>query len=280
MQKKLSILGTAMWGWTVEKKTCFSLLDAFYEQGHRAIDCATNYTINKEPACFRDAEKIIQDWISGNGVHDLKLIIKVGSLNNCGGSEINLNPSFLRLSLDYYQHVFQQNLETMMIHWDNRDTASDVEKTTACLADLEKENIRIGLSGLRFPQHYQALVKTLQKPAFLEVKHNYFSSQYLHYACLEKEVEFLVYGANAGGISIQKKYMPTSSFESRGLQHEAFEEKLDLLKKKVADTADPEKEFRKFLVQFSVSAPWVTGLIIGPSSVSQLQETLSFLHHE
>ena len=64
------ILGTALWGWTVPESTCYKLLDRFYEAGFRQIDTATNYPINKDPACFRLSESILINWISTNKVND------------------------------------------------------------------------------------------------------------------------------------------------------------------------------------------------------------------
>jgi aryl-alcohol dehydrogenase-like predicted oxidoreductase len=43
------LLGTAMWGWTVSRPTCFDLLDTFYAAGFRQVDAAVNYPINKNP---------------------------------------------------------------------------------------------------------------------------------------------------------------------------------------------------------------------------------------
>lgn len=279
MSEKITVLGTALWGWTVEKGTCFELLDHFYARGLRFVDCATNYPINKDHGHFRAAEGILQAWISLNQVRDLKVIMKVGSTTNLGGPEINLRPSFLRLSADYYRTLLGPNLETLMIHWDHRVNDIDVEETASCLAELDQEGLRIGLSGLKYPDKYKILVDTLKTPPYLEVKHNYFSSQYPHYVALHGSVRCLVYGANAGGVSLQNRYAATSSFEQRGLQHHDFEEKLALIKETLGNVADPDKAFRKFLVEFAVSEPWAHGIIIGPSTVEQLQESLETLHH-
>ena len=84
-----------MWGWSIDRSNCFKLLDYYYEKGFREVDTATNYPINKNKVYFRYAENTIQDWVKTNGVNNLKVIIKVGSLSNDGSTEINLNKSFL-----------------------------------------------------------------------------------------------------------------------------------------------------------------------------------------
>ena len=61
------VLGTAMWGWTVDKVTAFQLLDAWYAAGQRKVDTATNYPIDRVPEHFRLAEQILAEWIRANG---------------------------------------------------------------------------------------------------------------------------------------------------------------------------------------------------------------------
>ena len=81
------ILGTSLWGWTVKKKECFKILDTFYNNGYRWIDTATNYPINSDEKYFRYAENLIAEWIKNNDINDLKIISKIGSLNNLGGGQ-------------------------------------------------------------------------------------------------------------------------------------------------------------------------------------------------
>ena len=75
-------LGTAMWGWTVDKEICFKMLDLFYESGERYIDTACNYPINGLSKDRYASENIIAEWIKINGVNDLNIIYKLGSITN------------------------------------------------------------------------------------------------------------------------------------------------------------------------------------------------------
>ncbi|MEZ4983547.1 MAG: aldo/keto reductase [Saprospiraceae bacterium] len=110
------VLGTALWGWTVDEPTCHRLLSHFYRQGGRMVDTATNYPINKQPADFRRAENILARWCQREEVTDLQVIVKVGSVDNLFTPDNNLSPAFLLMALDYYRNLFGSNLHTFMIH--------------------------------------------------------------------------------------------------------------------------------------------------------------------
>jgi aryl-alcohol dehydrogenase-like predicted oxidoreductase len=141
------ILGTALWGWTIPENTCFEILDEFYKNGFRGIDTATNYPINKDPKFFRFAEAVIMKWIEANGINDLKITIKAGSIDNSGLPENNLTYSFLIMSHEYYREKFEDNLDTFMVHWDNRDDEESILKTIDSLKIIRKK-CKVGLSGM------------------------------------------------------------------------------------------------------------------------------------
>ena len=100
------ILGTSMWGWTVEKKECFKILDTFYNEGYRWIDTAPNYPINNDRKYFRYAENLIFEWINSNKINDIKIILKIGSMDNLGGPNTNLSYSFILMNYEYYLNKF------------------------------------------------------------------------------------------------------------------------------------------------------------------------------
>ncbi|MFM7399869.1 MAG: aldo/keto reductase, partial [Bacteroidota bacterium] len=67
-KKKELVLGTAQWGWTIGREKAFEILEHWLNTGFRAVDCATNYPINREPACFRAAEGILSEFIQAHGL--------------------------------------------------------------------------------------------------------------------------------------------------------------------------------------------------------------------
>ncbi len=217
-----------MWGWNVPRETAFDLLDFFYKNGFREIDAATNYPINKDATAFRLSEKILAEWIKVNGVVDLKIIQKIGSINNQRTPEINLNKSFLLLIADEYQHLFRSNLDCLMIHWDNRMDKNDVENTFEAFDYFNKIGLKIGLSGIKYPDIYSEINSQFNYKFTIEVKHNPIQSDLSRYSSLlNKDNRFLAYGINAGGLKLPDENRgELSSFELRGGKKELVEQLL------------------------------------------------------
>jgi aryl-alcohol dehydrogenase-like predicted oxidoreductase len=284
------ILGTAMWGWTVARETCFALLDEFYQQGFREIDAATNYPIDKCPEDFRKAENILLEWIHSRQVKDLKVMMKVGSLDNMRGPENNLTRSFLLMNLDYYRHLFDSNLDTFMVHWDNRDDSRALEETMRALDEVRQQGLRVGLSGIRFPALYAQLNREFGIDFRIQIKHNLLHSDYQRYKAFHEKNRFIAYGINAGGLKLDpSEYSPDSSLKARGGRGEALHPILDPLGEAIRNAdrqADrpPIENFNHCGLVFAFYHPGMEGIIIGPSRPEQLAGSLRFYesmkHHD
>ena len=279
------ILGTAMWGWITPKETSFKLLDYFYEQGFRAIDGATNYPINKSPQDFRRAEQILQEWIKINDIEDLKVMMKVGSLNNLRSPEQNLSPSFLLMCLDEYQSLFGENLDTFMIHWDNRENEKEIQSTLKALGKAQEKGFKIGLSGIRYPEIYSQLNKKLQFNFSIQIKHNLLHSDYDRYQAFHGQTRFITYGINAGGIKLNlNSYLENSSLKARGgdiSQIHPLTNKLQAIlieENKVANRPVIER-FNHCGMAYAYHSPDIQGILLGTSRLEQLKDTLSFYQH-
>jgi len=182
---KTLMLGTAQWGWTVSKGEAFQLLDAWLGAGFRAIDCATNYPINRNPADFRAAEKILQEYIYAHGLSDLHITIKIGSLDNLRSPDVNLAPSFVQMMAEEYLRVFGANLACTMFHWDNRDQIGEIRASLEALQRIQNEHgIRPGLSGIAHPKIYAAANADLGLSFEIQLKHNVLQSDFERYAPL------------------------------------------------------------------------------------------------
>ncbi len=274
--KPVLLLGTALWGWTIDKNTAFALLDEFYAAGYREIDAAVNYPINKNPADFRASERILLEWIAAHHIHDLKVVMKIGSLDNLYSPDTNLTKSFLLLNLDDYRFRLGSNLDTFMIHWDNRADAASIENTLEALAEARRAGLRIGLSGIRHPQVYALLN---EKPAFqfdfrIEIKHNVLHSDYARYAAFHGHRRFLAYGIHAGGLKLNPEtYRDNSSLKVRGGQTHVLPPVAEKIRQWIQeDPAAPD--FHHLAMLYAAYSPDVEGIIIGPSSVEQLRQSL------
>lgn len=276
------ILGTALWAWTVPKTKAFQLLDAFYEAGHRWVDAATNYPINKNADDFRAAEKILLEWIKANGINDLKVLMKIGSINNLYTPEHNLTPSFIHIVYQEYLHLFGNQLAEIMVHWDNRSAPQEIQSTLEALDLIRQEGVKIGLSGIKHPAVYKELNSSFEFDWDIQLKHNLVYSDYSRYAPFHGSPRFLAYGINAGGLKFPSSgYSQDSSTQVRNVPTEKYQ---DLLQKvfqlleqyNVQSNLAPLTRFNECSMIFTYYSPDIQGILIGPSKMEQLHSTLSF----
>ena len=270
-----------MWGWTINPTDCHRILDTYYERGGRWIDGATNYPINKKGSDFRKAEQILLDWINSRGVDDLKIIMKVGSVNNLGGPENNLSPSFLLLCAQEYQHLFGQQLASLMIHWDNRTNLEEIQASLDTL--IVVEGVSLGLSGVRHPDIYaEALENRKVKEVWLQLKHNVIYSDYNRYAPLHDNARCIAYGINAGGLKLDAKaYSKQASLLARGGNHEQHKELVEGLiglidRFSAANNRPALKKMNHIGLLYALLHPGIEKVLLGVSKVEQLEDSLAW----
>ncbi len=286
MEKKL-ILGSAQWGWTVSRQEAFRLLDIWLEAGFRDIDCATNYPINRNPADFRASEKILLEYINAHGLRDLRITMKIGSLGNMRSPEINLAHSFILMMGEEYHRVFDANLDCIMLHWDNRDSESEIRDSLGALSSLQTEaGIRPGLSGIAYPEIY-ARANTGYGLSFdIQLKHNILQSDFARYEPLRSAPggsshRFFAYGINAGGVKLEEKYDTGSTFIARGGQPEKAAGTLEKIRSvlpglNTAFVRPPLKTMNHIGLIYAGLHTGLSGILLGVSSAGQLKETLDF----
>ena len=282
------MLGTAQWGWTVSKGEAFQLLDAWLGAGFRAIDCATNYPINRNPADFRAAEKILQEYIYAHGLSDLHITIKIGSLDNLRSPDVNLAPSFVQMMAEEYLRVFDANLACAMFHWDNRDQIGEIRASLEALQRIQNEHgIRPGLSGIAHPKIYAAANADLGLSFEIQLKHNVLQSDFERYAPLTTHQSpvtthhLYAYGINAGGVKLEAPYPTDSTFLARGGQPQKVAPLLQKISALLPDwntafVRPPVKTMNQVGLIFAGLHPGFSGILLGVSSVAQLRQTLDF----
>ena len=276
------VLGSAMWGWNVSAQTAYQILDTFYEKGFRQVDAATNYPINKNPDDFRRSEQILEAWIRANGIKDLEIMMKVGSLNNLRTPDHKLNPGFLQLNWQYYQGHFETNLAAMMIHWDNRADVEAIQESFTVLERMHQAGIKVGASGVLHPEIYKVINEAFQLPLTIQLKHNLLYSDLPRYIPIDSWASYYSYGINAGGIKLPSEgYTTKSTLKARG-GHDA---ELSLLIKALESIisafnqkkmAPPIKKMNEVSMCFALLNKSLSGVLIGPSRSEQLEDSLRF----
>ena len=278
------LLGTAQWGWNVARDEAFRMLDLWLKVGHRNIDAATNYPINKNPDDFRAAEKILHEYVQAHGLRDLRITMKIGSLDNMRTPDINLAPSFILMMGDEYRRLFDDNLHCLMLHWDNRDDETAIRGSLEALAVLQKEQgLQPGLSGIAHPDIYTAINADLGLSFDIQLKNNLLQSDLGRYEALREQGKhrFFAYGINAGGIKLDGVYPSDSTFLRRGGDPEKVAAKLDqlrsILPKLNTDfVRPPVKTMNHVGLIYTALNPQFSGMLLGVSSVAQLSETLDY----
>ncbi|MCE7923252.1 MAG: hypothetical protein DYG98_09350 [Haliscomenobacteraceae bacterium CHB4] len=292
------ILGSAQWGWNVARQEVFRLLDTWLASGRRDVDCATNYPINRNPADFRASEKILLEYVQAHGLRDLRITMKIGSLDNMRSPEVNLSHSFVLMMGEEYHRLFGDNLHCFMFHWDNRDEQADIRASLESLATLQRDaGIRPGLSGIKFPEVYAAVNKDLGLSFDIQLKHNVFQSDIERYEPFllplrpnnqspiapnqSTHHRLFAYGINGGGVKLDEHYTPGSVFLARGGQPEKVAAVLERIRSllpelNTAFVRPPVKTMNHVGLIYAGLHPDLSGILLGVSSVSQLKETLDF----
>jgi aryl-alcohol dehydrogenase-like predicted oxidoreductase len=200
------ILGTAMWGWTVDQALAFALADRFYDSGGRWFDTASNYPINKDPSCFGLAERWLGEWAHSRAHDDVAVIVKIGALANDGSPAADLTSGHLRRMFDQAKTRFEQRLQLLSLHWDHRSDPGQVADTLDVLRDVHGQGYGVGLSGIRAPLVYAQQAPDLQEHWWIQIKHNALTTAaYQHYAPFHGRATFLAYGLNGGGIKLDAR---------------------------------------------------------------------------
>lgn len=157
------VLGGNVFGWTVDEKTSFDLLDRFVDGGLNAIDTADSYSTWVPGHVGGESETIIGNWMKARGNRDRVLIFtKVGS---------EMGPGLKGLKADYIERAVEASLRRLQTdvidlyqsHWPDPDTP--YEETLGAYGRLiEKGKVRfVGASNLDAAQVSEALSVSAQK---------------------------------------------------------------------------------------------------------------------
>lgn len=152
------VFGGNVFGWTIDEKTSFDLLDAFVDAGFNAIDTADSYSRWVEGNKGGESETIIGNWVKRNPAKRDKVLIftKVGSDMGQGHTDLSakwiaqeVEASLRRLRVDH--------IDLYQSHWP--DASTPYEETLRAYEKLLKQGkVRnIGVSNLDAGQLREAL---------------------------------------------------------------------------------------------------------------------------
>ncbi|MCT7483100.1 aldo/keto reductase [Aliarcobacter cryaerophilus] len=275
IEKRL-ILGTALWGWGVSKKEAFLILDNFVENGGLYIDCATNYPINKNIKDYGLALLWIEEWIKINNKR-LFIVVKVGSIDNLGTPNFDLSSNNILTVSKKLIDTFGDSLGCISVHWDNRTENKDfklVQETVIALKEVkEKNNLSIGLSGIKNSRFYYEAMPDLADDWIIQCKENFLTQEarlnYQEYFPLAK---YYAYGINMGGIKLSDE----KSVSAR-IREINYSSKLkDVISTSLQDNLIIDNGLstvNNLNMSFIFLNTIFNGIIIGPRTVEQLIST-------
>lgn len=273
------VLGGNVFGWTVDEKKGFEILDAFVEAGFTAIDTAEGYPnwVPGNPPGM--SETIIGKWMKERGNRaDVHIFTKVNSANKPGGLKADaikqgFEKSLERLQTDYVDLYFS--------HWP--DPEASHEETLGAMDTLVRSGrVRvIGASNytadmVRDAQE-TAVIKSLQRYEVLQPRFNLYDRaefDALRDTVLENEIGTIVYYSLASGF-LTGKYRSKADFgqspRGGGVERylDAKGEKILAALDKVAannDATPAEVSLAWLVAQPGVSAP-----IASATSVEQVK---------
>lgn len=273
------VLGGNVFGWTVDEKTGFAILDAFVEEGFTAIDTAEGYPnwVPGNPPGL--SETIIGKWLKARGNRSsVHIFTKVNSANQPGGLAADriaasFDKSLERLQTDYVDVYFS--------HWPDPETSHE-ETLGAYDPMVRAGKVRsVGASNYTADMvraaHETSVIKSLPRYEVLQPRFNLYDRaefEALGDVVAENEIGTVVYYSLASGF-LTGKYRSKADFgksaRGGGIEHymdrkgEAILAALDKVAKQ--NDATPAEVSLAWLV----AQPGVTAPIASASSVEQVK---------
>lgn len=221
------VFGGNVFGWTVNEKDSFRLLDQIFEIGINMIDTADSYSHWVPGNRGGESESIIGKWMNQRGNRE-KLIIatKVGSNPGKDGRDVSKD-YILKAAEDSLKRLQTDHIDLYFTHWD--DNATPVEETLEAYQTLIKQGkIRyIGASNLSL-ERIKASLKASEEeglpgyevlqPEYSLVKRDKFEDEYAD-ICEKNNLGVTSYFSLASGF-LTGKYR--SIDDIKGTEREKF----------------------------------------------------------
>lgn len=154
------VLGTNVFGWTVDEPTSFSILDAFVDHGFDAIDTADSYSRWAPGNQGGESETIIGNWLARDrSKRDrVRILTKVGSgMPGTNGKKTLAKSWILREVEDSLRRLRVDTIDLYQSHWPDPDTPHE-ETLSAYDELLRAGKVRaIGCSNFSAEQLADAL---------------------------------------------------------------------------------------------------------------------------
>jgi len=278
--------GGNIFGWTVNEKTSFQLLDAFVGEGFNLVDTADVYSRWVPGNIGGESETIIGNWLAQRGNRSQVIIAtKVGSDMGQGKKDISkeyiikaVEASLQRLQTDY--------IDLYQTHFD--DEAVPVEETLEAYSQLVKEGkvLHIGASNFS-PARLKASLQASAKHGYpryetLQPLYNLYDREVfekeLEAVCLENNIGVINYFALASGF-LTGKYRSEAdlSKSARGGGNKKYlnERGFHILQALDVAAAEYNTTQASIAIAWLIARPSVTAPIASATNLDQLNALFS-----
>lgn len=143
------VFGGNVFGWTLNEKESFKMLDEIFERGFDTIDTADVYSRWAEGVEGGTSERIIGKWMKDRKVRDkITLITKVGSSMQQGGDKNISKDHIFKASEDSLKRLQTDYIDLYFTHYDDNKTPV-VETLEAYQQLIDQGKVRnIGASNM------------------------------------------------------------------------------------------------------------------------------------
>lgn len=277
--------GGNVFGWTIDEKQSFEILDAFTGAGFNFIDTADVYSRWAEGNAGGESETIIGNWLQKRGRRDDVIIAtKVGS--DMGDGKKGLKKAYILQAVeDSLSRLKTDYIDLYQTHFD--DVETPVDETLEAYAQLVKDGkVRhIGTSNMTPERLLQSLQVSGEKgfPVYQSVQPHYNLYDRAGYEstleplCLGNKLGVIPYWSLASGF-LTGKYRSAADF-GKSPRGGGMEKYLDERGHKILaalDTVASELNTTQAAVALAwlIYRPGITAPIVSATSLNQLDSII------
>jgi aryl-alcohol dehydrogenase-like predicted oxidoreductase len=275
------VLGGNVFGWNVDAKTSFAILDAFVDAGFNAIDTADSYSRWAPGHIGGESETIIGKWLKQSGKRD-KVVILTKFGEDMGEGRSNRKDYMQRAAQASLRRLQTDRIDLYQTHFD--DEVTPVEETMAGFAQLiAAGKVRAAGASNLSPERFEASLEASKRlglpryeslqPLYNLSDRNEFESGYAALCKRERIGVIPYYGLAAGFLT--GKYRSAQDADKNPNRGGRLKKYLNPRGLRILDAID--KVAAKHEATYAqVSLAWLIGKITAPivsvTSLAQLAD--------
>ena len=278
-------LGGNVFGWTIDEKRSFEILDAFIGAGFNFIDTADIYSRWAQGNKGGESETIIGNWLKKNKNRE-KVIIATKVGGDMGSGKRDLSKKYIiKAAEESLKRLQTDYIDLYQSHWDDENTP--IEETLEAYAQLKEEGkVRhIGASNFSAERLKESLETAYENglPAYetFQPHYNLYEREIfengLEPICLGNNLGILNYYSLASGF-LTGKYRSKEDAEKsqRGGSAVKYLDERGLKILAALDKGAEELNTKQATVALAwlIHRPSVTAPIVSATSLSQLESII------